>query len=200
MALTIAGCSQSETSTPRQSDSEAAEEISAQDPMSQADTGAVTMPPWVEASKSWPDTMRFVFDSTEEITQDGLLLRLKLTVSQDITGLNFENEKPLVAELLMTVRPVPEWQLARYLKVDSLNLYDPVRGRDLPSLPMLAFQRSYDNREVRTQFLLNLAEKYRISPDLDEGQLLEPTLYLSWGERIIIVNHPGVKLNFVKQI
>jgi hypothetical protein len=197
-ALIVAGCTQSETSTPRQSNSGPAAKSPASDSMSQTDTGAVAMPPWVEASKSWPDTMRLTLNPSEEVTLDGLLLRLKLDVSQDVTGLDFENEKPILAEVLMTVRPVPEWDLARYLTIDSLNLRDPVRGRELPSLPMLSFRRSYDNRTARTQYLLNMAERFRISPDLGEGQLLEPTLYLSWGERVIIVKHAAVKLRFVE--
>ena len=65
-------------------------------------------------------------------------------------------------------------------------------------MPMLAFQRSYDEQTVRTQFLPNMADAFRQSPDLTEGQSLEPTIFLSWDGRQIIVSVPAVVVRFMR--
>jgi hypothetical protein len=140
-----------------------------------------------------------VFDSTLEVMKDDLLLRLRTTVAQDVGGKQFQNERPLRCDVLMTVRLVPEWPLAQGLVLDSIVFHDPVKNRDLRSIPMLAFQRTYDEQTVRTQFLANMGDAYRQSPDLTEGQQLVPTIYLSWDSRLIIASMPSVTMSYVKE-
>lgn len=191
-----AGCQQSDTSTPRQSGQE---DLSGEPAKTTAsEDSEITPPAWVQRSRSWPDTMVFVIDSTLEIVRDGLMIRLKTEVSQDVSGLRFQDERPLLADVLMTVRPVPKWELAKGLKIDSLVLHDPVKNRDLRTFQMLSFQRAYEGGTVRTQFLPNTAEAFRQSPDLEEGQLLEPTLYLTWDHRHIVASVPAVRLSFLR--
>jgi hypothetical protein len=186
------GCSGSETSTPESSNANDAAEPAAN---TDATTGA--MPLWVERINTWPDTLRFTFDSTLEVVRDDLLLRLRTNVNQDMGGKQFENEQPLRCEVLMTVRQVPEWPLAKGLVLDSVVLHDPVRNKNLRTIPMLAFQRTYEEQTVRTQFLANMAEVHRQSPELTEGQELVPTIYLSWDGRLIIASMPSITLSYV---
>jgi hypothetical protein len=193
-SVSMIGCSGSDTSTPQPAATKGAAKPASE--TAAAPSGAP--PEWIERSKTWPDTLRFAYDSTLEVVTDGLLLRLRPEVSQDVSGQNFQNERPLQCAVLMTVRPIPEWPLAMGLKIDSISFHDPVKNRDLRSMPMLAYQRAYDNQTVRTQFLLNMADAYRQSPDLTEGQALSPTIYLSWDRRIIIASMPPVTLSFVR--
>lgn len=194
--LFAAGCSQSERSAPEGSRVGEATEKAAE---AQEPTEAeVATPVWVERSRSWPDTISFIFDSTLQVIKDGLMLRLKTDVSQDVSGLRFENERPLLTEVLMTVRPIPKWELAMGLKIDSVILHDPVKDRDLRAVPMLSFQRTYEGGTVRTQFLANMAERHRQSPDLEEGQLLEPTIHLTWDERHIVASVPPIRLAYMR--
>lgn len=189
--LGVAGCSGKDTSTPEPSTADNAAKPSAN---AAADTSAP--PAWIELSRSWPDTLRYTMDSSLEVVRDGLLLRLRPAVSQDVSGKNFQNERPLQCEVLMTVRPIPEWSLAKGLVLDSVVLYDPIKKRNLKAIHMLAFQRTVDEQTVRTQFLANMGDAYRQSPDLTEGQELNPTIYLSWNGRIIIASMPPVTLAY----
>jgi len=191
MSLGI-GCSTSDTDTPRESAAKTETQPSTNQVKAES-------PQWVEASRSWPDTLRYTFDSTLEVTQDGLLLRLRTSLALDVSHNAFEDEQPLRCDVLMTVRPVPEWPLAQGLVLDSVALHDPVKNRDLRAIPMLSYQRSFDEQTVRTQFLANMADTFRQSPDLAEGQELVPTIYLSWDGRIIIASMPPVEVTYLKE-
>jgi len=186
------GCSGSDTSVPEQAASKPAPATAAGAESSEP------MPEWIERSRSWPDTIRLVFDSTFETVMDGLLLRLRPEIVQDVSGQQFQNEKPLGCGILMTVRPIPTWPHAKGLVLDSVIFHDPVKNRNLRTMPMLAFQRSYEEQTVRTQFLPNMADALRQSPDLTEGQLLEPTIFLSWDGRQFIVSEPGIAVTFMR--
>jgi hypothetical protein len=190
--VSMIGCSGSDTATPEPA---AAKKDVGRPSTAAADANAAP-PEWIQLRKTWPDTLRLAYDSTLEIVKDGLLLRLRPEASQDVSGEQFQNERPLLCTVLMTVRPIPAWPLAMGLKIDSVNFHDPVRNRDLRSMPMLAFQRTYEDQTVRTQFLPNMADAKRQSPDLTEGQALVPTVYLSWDGRIIIASMPPVTLTF----
>ncbi|MBD3297617.1 MAG: hypothetical protein GF341_03100 [candidate division Zixibacteria bacterium] len=149
---------------------------------------------WILSMRKWPDTLRWEIDSSFTYTVEDLELRFRVQVVQDLSGTRFQGERPVFPEILMIVSPVPKWDYARHLGIDSLVFYDPIKSRRLPALPILSFQRSYENQTVRTLYNANSATKYRISPDLDDGQPLDPTLYLTWEERTIIAEFPPITL------
>jgi len=189
-----AGCSGSEDSAPGESTTNS--ETPAAANRTVAGEGIAD---WVAASKTWPDTMRYSFDSTLEITQDGLLLRLRPNVALDVGHNAFENEEPLRCDVLMTVRPIPKWELAKGLVLDSVVLYNPAEKSNLRRIPMLAFERTYDKQTVRTNFLSNMADPYRQSPKLTDGQELVPTIYLTWDGRTIVASMPPVAVSYIKE-
>ncbi len=149
---------------------------------------------WILSVRNWPDTLHWEIDSSFTYTVDDLEVRLRIEVIQDLSGTRFQGERPVFPEILMIVSPIPKWDHARNLAIDSLVLYDPIKSRRLPALPILSFQRSYENQTVRTLYYANSASKYRISPDLNDGQPLNPTLYLTWDERTIIAELPPLTL------
>lgn len=154
-------------------------------------------PTWVRTIRQWPDTVRWMFDSSFTYTVDDLQFRLRAQISQDISGTRFQGEEPLMPELLMIVSPVPKWDYARTLNIDSMVLYDPVKKRRLPSLPILSFQRAYEDETVRTLYYANMAAPTRVSAELEDKQPLHPTLYLSWDKRVIIAELPELTLEQV---
>ncbi|GAB4325207.1 MAG: hypothetical protein Kow0074_18720 [Candidatus Zixiibacteriota bacterium] len=161
-------------------------------------TPATKAPPvWIRTIRQWPDTVRWVLDSSFSYTVDDLRFRIRARISQDISGTRFQNEQPLLPELLMTVSPVPKWDYARTLSIDSMVIYDPVKKRRLPSMRILSFQRAYEDETVRTLFYANMADNARVSADLEDKQPLHPTLYLSWDKRLIIAELPELALEQV---
>ena len=153
---------------------------------------------WTRTMREWPDTVRWTLDSNFTHMADDLRFRLRMDVSQDISEIRFQEEQPLIPEILMIVRPVSQWRFAQGLKLDSVSFYDPVKERYLPAQPMLSWQRVYEDATVRTEFLPNLAETHRISPDLEEGQRLKPTVFFTWDKRTFIVETPPLTLKFVR--
>lgn len=192
--ILVAGCSGGDREQPAPAGSKTETQTSADKP-----AAATEQPVWVKQMQTWPDTLRYTFDSTLEVWQDDLMLRLRTQAALDLSGKVVQDEKPLRCEVLMTVRPIPEWPLAQGLAIDSVVFHDPLKGRDLPALQMLAYQRDYSEQTVRTQFVANMGDAYRRSPDLTEGQDLVPTIYLSWDDRVIVASMPPVKVTFIKE-
>jgi len=188
------GCGDSGKDRPKPSTSNATTQ-----PAAKPGTAQNERPQWIARRPTWPDTMRFTADSTLEIRQDDLMIRLRTSVGQDVQGMSFKGEQPLTCDILMTIRPVPEWPLAKGLVLDSVVFHDPVKKRDLRALAMLSFRRTADGQTVRTQYATNLGERFRRSPDLIEGQDLVPTIYLSWDGKIIIASMPPVKLTYTTE-
>lgn len=156
------------------------------------------MPEWVKTQNAWPDTIRWTVDSSYDVTLDDLTLRIYPTISQDISWTRFQNERPLICEVVTTMSPVPEWSYARGFKVDSVLLRDPVGHKAIHSMPLLSFQRNYEDGTVRTQFLENLIDANRQSPDLIEGQRLDMTIFMSWDGRQMIATMPPATLAFLR--
>jgi len=156
-------------------------------------------PAWTLSMRNWPDTVRWSLDSDFNYTVDDLRFRLIMNVSQDVSEVRFQNERPLVTEALMIVSPVPEWRFARGLSLDSIVYYDTVKKRALQGQPMLSWQRSFDESIVRTEYLPNLAERFRMSPTLEEGQQLKPVVYLTWDDRTFIIETPPLTLEYVRE-
>lgn len=149
---------------------------------------------WILSMRKWPDTVHWEIDSSFTYTVDELRIRFRIDIVQDISGTRFQNERPVLPEILMIVSPIPQWDYARNLAIDSLVMSDPIKNRRLPALPILSFKRSYENETVRTLYYANTAGQYRISPDLDDGQPIDPTLYLTWDDRTIIAELPLLPL------
>jgi hypothetical protein len=159
-----------------------------------ADTAA---PPWVAVSRRWPDTLRWTLNADDEMTQDGLLFRLRGSAIQSFVGGPKAASHPIMCWFEMTVRPIPTWPVAKGLALDSVVFRDPVRRVRLPALPMLSSERVYEGGTVRTRFTNNLSKRY--TPDLTKGQMLEPTAYLTWDRRTIIVTARPIPIEFVHE-
>lgn len=191
LCLTVAGCSKTDSQKPGPDKSGSATATPGASSSQPAGT-----PGWIAQSRSWPDTMRWVFDSVGEHVQDGLLMRLKSEVLQDFTPGVFKDIPPLQCRLFMTLRPIPEWPVARGLGVDSVILHDPVQNKILPTLLMLPAERNYESQTVRTAYLTQLKNPY--TPNMTEGQLVEPTVFLHWDKRQIVATLPTVRLTFLR--
>ncbi|MBI5867231.1 MAG: hypothetical protein HZB43_02905 [candidate division Zixibacteria bacterium] len=152
---------------------------------------------WIAASRSWPDTLRWNFDSAFEHRQDGLLMRLRMIAAQDFIPGDYKDTHPLQCIVNLTLRPIPEWPLARGLSIDSVIFHDPIRNKTFPSLPILAAERNYESQTVRTRFLNAMSKPY--VPTLTENQVLHPTLYLHWEKRVIVAALPPVPVGFLRE-
>lgn len=186
MVLAVS-CGESDTKAPERS------------PIRMAEKPVVdtTTPPWLEPSAAWSDTLRWTLDSTGAITVDGLYFRLRCAAKKVFIEGPKADEHPLWFSAEMTLRPIPRWPLARGLEMDSVTLYDPVHSVQLKSLKMLSGYRTYQNSTVRTRFANDAAQRYTF--DLDEGQLLEPTVFFHWDDRIMIVSPPPVPVSFLME-
>jgi len=153
-------------------------------------------PEWIAPSRNWPDTMRWAFDSAGEHVQDGLFMRLRPEVAQNFIPGLFKDAQPLQCQLFMTLRPIPEWPLARGLVIDSVVFHDPIRRKTLPGLPMMPTERASESQTVRTSFATVMKKPY--TPTVTEGQLLEPTVYMHWDKRQIVATLPPVPVRFVR--
>lgn len=160
-------------------------------PAGAARESTVTIPEWVAKSRQWPDTMHWVFDSSLELTLDGLFLRVQPKVGLDLSDRNLPGLKPLISQTLVTMRPVADWAHAKGFKLDSLIVHDPVRGVTLPSQPLLSFERAYTEQTVRTTFVPNMATHQ--TPVLEDGQPIEITMHMSWDSRRIVAMFPPMR-------
>jgi len=186
----VAGCGDS--SRPASKSSGSSPAVPPPTNAARADTAA---PPWVTASHRWPDTLRWTLNADDEIAQDGLLFRLRGSAIQSFVGGPKAESHPIMCWFEMTIRPIPTWPAAKGLALDSVIFRDPVRRVSLPALPMLSSERVYEAGTVRTRFTNNLAKRY--TPDLTHGQMLEPTAYLTWDRRTIIVTARSIPIDFV---
>lgn len=153
---------------------------------------------WIASISSWPDTLFITLDSNNEMYRDDLMLRFVFFAQQMFTGGEDADERPLWTQVQMTMRPVPDWSHAMGLVFDSIVYFDPIRSITLQSLLMLSSRRHYDGWTVRTQFGSNAV--VRFTPDLTDGQLLEPTAYLTWDQRTLIVTGRPVNVEFVTEL
>lgn len=194
LCLGLAGCGKSDTPSAGQSGKDSRP---ATPGASQAAGDSQAPPPeWIAQSRSWPDTMRWVFDSAGEHRQDGLLMRLRLEVVQNLIPGQFNDTKPLQCQLFMTLRSIPQWPLARGLVIDSVVFHDPVRRRTLPGLPMMPAERTYESQTVRVAFATVMKKPY--TPVVTEGQLLEPTVFMHWDKRQIAAALRPVPVKFLR--
>lgn len=191
----ISGCGRSDRSKADQSKASPATSQPGKSPAGGLGTGQQPAA-WIAASRSWGDTLHWTFDSASEHNQDGLFMRLRMTAAQDFIPGHYQDTHPFVCVLNMTLRPIPEWPLARGLAIDSVIFHDPVRNKKFPALPIIAAGRTYESQTVRTQFANGMKKPY--VPELTENQLLHPTLYLHWDKRVIIATLPPVQVAFVR--
>jgi hypothetical protein len=146
------------------------------------------------ASRGWPDTLRWVFDSLFEYKTEDLLVRIRPEVGLDASNVNFPGQKPLISRTMVTMRPVTEWVQAKGFKLDSLVVHDPKTQKTHPGQPLLSFERGYTENTVRTTFLPNMAIVQE--PSLDEGQPIEITIYMTWDHRTIIGTFPQIQTRY----
>jgi hypothetical protein len=155
-------------------------------------------PQWIAASQSWPETMEWVLDSVGEATVDGLFMRLVVSVEKVFLGGPRADEQPLLSEVTLTVRPISRWPLAQGMVLDSIVFYDPVRKVRIPKVPMLSSRRAFEAPNVRTVFASDGTKEFTV--DLDEGQLLEPTVYMTWDKRTLIVTALPTTVSFLTDL
>ncbi|MEW5874894.1 MAG: hypothetical protein AB1752_06920 [Candidatus Zixiibacteriota bacterium] len=161
-----------------------------------AEPTPATRPDWLDKSRTWPDTIHWVFDSTFELTYEGLFVRIRPEVGLDISNMSFPDQKPLIARVIVTMRPVTDWPQAKGYKLDSLVAYDPIRKTTIKSLPLLSFERGYTDNTVRTTFLPNMA--IQIEPDLDKGQPIDIRIFMTWDHRTIIGTFPPLSVKYLR--
>jgi len=123
-------------------------------------------------------------------------MRLEVTAAQNMIPGQFADTKPLQCALHMTLRPVPQWPLARGLVLDSVVFRDPLRKEVFPGLPMMPTERSYESQTVRTTFATVMNKPY--TPTVTEGQPLEPTIYFHWDKRQVIATIHRIPLSFLR--
>ena len=185
-----AGCGKKDETTPQTTAGRGGDTLTKASP--------APTPEWVRSRAAWPDTMRLTIDSTFEVRIEDLRLRLNPAISQDVSNQRFQNEKPLLCEIITTMSPVPQWALAKGFVLDSVIARDPLNHRRIRTFHMLSFQRSYENERVRTQFLANQGDAYRQSPELVENQELDLTVYMTWDQRHLVASLPPTTLKFVQ--
>ncbi len=190
----LTGCGRSDSTRTPATSQTATPSSARPQPVAAPDTSA--SPPWIERSRSWPDTLLWVFDSVGEHMQDGLLMRLRLDARQNYIPGYYKDSKPLECQMFMTLRPIPLWSLARGLVADSVVFTDPVRHERFPGIPILASERSTEGQTVRTTFSTNLAKPHKV--DLAEGQLLEPVVCMHWEKRQIVAKLLPVPVRFIR--
>jgi len=195
LGLILAGCGNSDTSKAGQP-KPGSTPAPAAAPQAAAKTPEAKPAEWIAPSRNWPDTLRWTFDSASEHVQDGLLMRLRAEVVQNLIPGQYKDTKPLQCGLLMTLRPIPEWPLARGLVIDSVVLHDPVSGKVFPALPIKPGERSYESQTVRSSFGTIMTKPY--TPNVTEGQLLQPTVYMHWDKRQIVAVLRPVPLKFLR--
>lgn len=188
LGIGTSGCQSSESEKP-ESRAQAAPADTPPEP--------VENPAWISARESWPDTMRLTLDTEDEVYQDDLRLRLTGDVFLDIRMTDFPNNKPIICEFLLTIYPIPQWENAKGLVMDSVVFYDTVNKRRLPPLPMLSVRRGYENQAVRTVFTPDLADP--VEPELTEGQMLDPSVYFTWDGRTLIIDANPIPVTILKR-
>ncbi|MBI3871659.1 MAG: hypothetical protein HY304_01105 [candidate division Zixibacteria bacterium] len=161
-------------------------------------SGTNANPRWVARSRKWPFAMNWTLDTADEIMQDDLLFRLKGSAIQSFIGGKATPNRPIMCFFEMTLRPVPDWSLARGLVLDSVSLYDPVHKVTLQTLPMLSSERTFEGGTLRTRFSNNLAKMY--TPQVDDGQLLDPTVYFTWDRRTLIVKAQPFPIHYLTKM
>ncbi|MEW5701090.1 MAG: hypothetical protein AB1792_02510 [Candidatus Zixiibacteriota bacterium] len=192
VVLTV-GCQDSS----RTAEKPATPQASTAQPAATPSREAITSP-WVAARRSWPDTMHWVLNAEDEIEKDGLLFRLRSSAIQSFVGGPRAKNHPVLCWFEMTIRPIAEWPLAKGLALDSVVYFDPVRHARLPTLRMLSSERLYREGTVRTRFTNDMAKP--CSPELTDGQMLEPTAYFTWDSRTITVTARPAPIKFVHEL
>lgn len=156
-------------------------------------------PYWLIQSKNWPAVMEWTMGAGGEYTHDSLTVRLSGTVVQNFISGMKDNKNPIMCSFELTVRPVPRKLVGYSYLIDSVSFYDPIKKVRLPSLPMLSSERHTEKGVVRTRFSNNLAKI--VSPDLQENQLLEPTVYItSVDKKMMKVSVSPINVTFIKEI
>jgi hypothetical protein len=153
-----------------------------------------TTPEWFAAAKDWPDTVRWSLDANGEIDADGFQFKMRVGAIKDTTRGEDAAELWCTAEYRM--RPVPRWEYARGFKLDSIVFLDPVRTERLPALPMLSNFRTFSEGAVRTRFANDATVRPRV--ELKKGDVLDPTAFITWDGRTVIVTVPSVPVSLRK--
>jgi hypothetical protein len=156
-------------------------------------------PYWLTRSNTWPTLLEFDLGSEVEYVHDSLSLRITGSAVQSFLSGPKGKEHPLTCSIELTVRPVPLKLVGRSFNVDSVVFFDPIKKIRLPALKMLSSERHTEKGVVRTRFTNNMAVVH--SPDLTEGQPLEPGVYISAvGGKTIKVAMAPMSVKFLKEI
>jgi hypothetical protein len=123
-------------------------------------------------------------------------MRFEVTAAQNMIPGQFADTKPLQCMLHMTLRPIPQWPLARGLVIDSVVFRDPLRQQVFPGLQMMPAERAYESQTVRTTFATVMKKPY--TPTVTEGQPLEPTIFFHWDKRQAIGTFPRIPVSFLR--
>lgn len=134
-----------------------------------------------------------------EYTHDSLVMRLSGTVVQSFVAGPKGKEHPIMCWFELTVRPIPKQLVGYAFNIDSVIFFDPVKQVKLPTLLMLSSERHSELGVVRTRFSNNMARVY--SPELEEGQALQPTVYITSVEKkSLSVTLAPMNISFIKEI
>lgn len=156
-------------------------------------------PYWLIQSRRWPALLEWSIGPEGEYSHDSLTLRLGGTVVQSFVSGPKSKEHPIMCWFELTVRPIPRPLVGYSFNIDSVIFFDPLKKKYLPALPMLSSERHTDRGVVRTRFSNNLALLH--SPNLVEGQPLEPAVYITSVEKKSIkVSLPSMNVSFIKEI
>ncbi|HWO58369.1 MAG TPA: hypothetical protein VNN55_12490 [bacterium] len=156
-------------------------------------------PYWLTRSAHWPAVMEWTLGPEGEYVFDSLTLRLSGKVLQSFISGPKGKEHPLMCWFDLSVRPIPRKLIGYSFNIDSVVFHDPIKKRRLRSLPMLSSERHTEMGVVRTTFSNNLAVLY--TPDLEEDQPLEPTVYITSVEKKTIkVTMAPITCTFLRQI
>jgi len=156
-------------------------------------------PYWLTQSTTWPAVLELTIGSEAEYVHDSLSLRITGGAVQSFLSGPKGKEHPLMCSIELTVRPVPLQLVGRSFNVDSVVFFDPIKKIRLPALKMLSSERHTEKGVVRTRFTNNMAVVH--SPDLTEGQHLEPSAFISTvGGKAIKVAMAPMTVKFLREI
>lgn len=156
-------------------------------------------PHWLVKSQTWPTVIEAAVGPDGEYTHDSLVMRVSGEVMQSFISGPKGKDHPIMCWVDLSVRPVPKHLVGRTFNVDSVIFFDPIKKKRLPALPMLSIERHTEKGVVRTRFSNNMAILH--SPDLQENQALEPTVYISSvGNKSFRLTMQPMSISFIREI
>lgn len=156
-------------------------------------------PYWLTRTNTWPAVLELELGSEAECVHDSLTLRLTGDVVQSFLSGPKGKDHPLMCSIELTAKPMPLKLVGRSFNVDSVVFFDPIKKIQLPALKMLSSERHTEKGVVRTRFTNNMAVVH--SPDLTEGQPLEPSVFIgAVGGKSIKVAMAPMTVKFLKEI